>query len=126
MVMLGYIQSVVMIGVALGSELIWSGLILVNPNIGSEVHSIVYSGLPTETQIARVTELTDAALKAPFLAAFMLSNVIWLCTAGWLLVALGAFRHMWRISGLRATGILILTAGMLSLVGAFVVFAATL
>jgi hypothetical protein len=126
MAMLGYIQSVVMMGVALGSELIWSGLILVSPNIGSELSSIVYSGLPTDVRIARAQELIDGAVKGPFLAAFVVANVIWLYAAGWLLVALGAFRRMWRISRLRAFGILILTAGMLSLAGAFVLFAATL
>ncbi len=52
--------------------------------------------------------------------------VIWLYAGGWLLVAIGAFRDMWRISRLRALAILILTAGMLSIAGAIVVLAAML
>jgi hypothetical protein len=126
MVMLGYIQSVVMIGIALGVAVIWTGLQLVNPDIGSELRVIVYSGLPTDARIARATELMDAAITGPFLAAFVVANVIWLFVAGWLLVALAAFRDMWRISRVHAFAILILTAGMFAVAGAFVAFAATL
>jgi hypothetical protein len=126
MVMLGYIQSVVMIGIALGVALIWTGLQLVNPDIGSELRLIVYSGQPTDTRIARVTELMDAAITGPFLSAFVVANGIWLFVAGWLLVALAALRDMWQISRVHSFAILILTAGMLAVAGAFVVFAATL
>jgi hypothetical protein len=52
--------------------------------------------------------------------------VIWFLTAVWLLVAITAFRNVWRISWLRAVAILMLTAGTLFIAGAFVVFAATL
>jgi len=45
---------------------------------------------------------------------------------GWLVVAIQAFRDMWRMSRLRSAAILILVALMLGVVGAFVTFAATL
>jgi hypothetical protein len=126
MAMLGYIQSVVMVLWATGATAIWTGLILANPNIGPQLRSLVYTDVPIETRAAQVMEAFERAVSGPVLAGVALATVIWLCAWGWLLVAIGAFRHMWRVSRLRAFGILILTAGMLSLAGAFVVFAATL
>ena len=44
--------------------------------------------------------------------------MIWLFTAGWLVVASQAFRDMWRISRLRFAAIVILVALALSIAGA--------
>jgi hypothetical protein len=49
-----------------------------------------------------------------------------LYAVGWLLVAIQAFRDMWRISRLRFAAILILVALVLSVAGAFVTFAGSL
>jgi hypothetical protein len=125
-VMLGYIQSVMMLLVATGIMLLWTGLALGNPDFGPELRAAVYSDLSLNMRIAQVEDLLQEAITGAFLAAFVLANLIWLYAAGWLLVAIGAFRDMWRISRLRALAILILTAGMFSIAGAVVVFAATL
>jgi hypothetical protein len=126
MVVLAYIQSIVMVLVALGIAVMWTGLTLSNLEIGSQLRAIIYSDLSTDIRIARVTELIDAAISGAFLATFVIASLIWLYAAGWLFVAINAFRDMWRISRLRAFAILSLTAAMLCLAGAFVVFAGTL
>ena len=55
-----------------------------------------------------------------------LAILIWLFTAGWLVVAIQAFRDMWRISRIRFAAILILVALVLSIASALVLFAGTL
>jgi hypothetical protein len=126
MMTLAYVQSVAMVLVAGGCALIWTGLTLVNPDIGPSMRSVVYTSLPIEVRVARFTEVLQTAIGGPFMAAFALANVIWLYAAGWLVVAIQAFRDMWRISRLRFVGILILVALVLSVAGALVTFAATL
>ena len=126
MMMLAYVQSVAMVLVAGGCALIWTGLTLANPDIGPSMRSVVYTNLPIEVRMARFTEVIQTAVGGPFMAAVALASLIWLFTAGWLVVAIQAFRDMWRISRLRFAAILILVALMLGVVGAFVTFAATL
>ena len=126
MVLLGYIQSVVMLLVATGIMFVWTGLTFANPEIGPELRQVAYADVPLDARIARAFVLFDASVTGPFRPAFALAIVLWLSAAGWLLAAINAFRDMWRISRLRALAILILTAGMLSIAGAIVVFAATL
>ncbi len=126
MVMLGYIQSVAMLLVATGSAVMWAGLVLANPDIGSELRPLVYTDLPVESRVASILELYERSFGGPPLAGFALAMVIWLFTVVWLLAAITAFRDVWRISWFRASAILILTAGTLCIAGAFVVFAATL
>jgi hypothetical protein len=126
MVMLGYIQSVMMLLVATGILLLWTGWELSNPSFGRELRPLVYADGPIEARVAPIMEVIDRSIRGPFLAGFVLAVVIWLYAAGWLLAAIGAFRDVWRISRLRALAILMMTAGILSLAGAFVVFAGTL
>jgi len=126
MMMLAYVQSVAMVLVASGCALIWTGLTLANPDIGPSMRSVVYTNLPIEVRMARFTEVIQPAVGGPFMAAVALASLIWLFTAAWLVVAIQAFRDMWRISRLRSAAILILVALMLGVVGAFVTFAATL
>ena len=126
MMMLAYVQSVAMVLVASGCALIWTGLTLANPDIGPSMRSVVYNNLPIEVRMARFTEVIQPAVGGPFMAAVALASLIWLFTAALLVVAIQAFRDMWRISRLRFAAILILVALMLGVVGAFVTFAATL
>jgi hypothetical protein len=126
MVMLGYIQSVMMLLVATGILLLWTGWELSNPSFGRELRPLVYADGPIEARVAPIMEVIDRSIRGPFLAGFVLAVVIWLYAAGWLFAAIGAFRDVWRISRLRALAILMMTAGILSLAGAFVVFAGTL
>ena len=126
MMILAHLQSVAMVLVAGGCALIWIGLTLVNPDIGPSMRSVVYTNLPIEVRVARVTEVLQTAVGGPFLAGFVLANVIWLYAAGWLVLAIQAFRDLWRISRLRFVGILILVALVLCAAGALVTFAATL
>ncbi len=126
MVMLGYIQSVAMVLVATGIAVMWAGLTLGNPDIGSELRPLVYTDLPVESRAASILKLYERSVSGPYLAGFALAMLIWFFTAVWLLVAITAFRDVWRISWLRAVAILMLTAGTLFIAGAFVVFAATL
>jgi hypothetical protein len=55
-----------------------------------------------------------------------IASVIWLYTAGWLVVASLAFRDMWRISRIRFAAILVLVALVFIIAGALVAFAGTL
>jgi hypothetical protein len=126
MVVLAYIQSVAMVLVAAGIMLIWTGFALADPEFGSKLRVTVGANMPLEALMTRLSEVAESAMGGPFFAAFSLANVIWLFTAGWLVVAIQAFRDMWRISRLRSAAILILVALMLGVVGAFVTFAATL
>jgi hypothetical protein len=126
MMMLAYVQSVAMVLVASGCALIWTGLTLANPDIGPSMRSVVYTNLPIEVRMARFTEVIQPAVGGPFMAAVALASLIWLFTAAWLVVAIQAFRDMWRISRLRFAAILSLVALILGVVGAFVTFAATL
>jgi hypothetical protein len=126
MVMLAYIQSVAMVLVAAGITLIWTGFALADPEFGPRLRSALNANLPLEARLTRISEVAEPAMSGPFFAAFALANMIWLFTAGWLVVAGQAFRGMWRISRLRFGAILILTALALSIAGAFVTFAATL
>jgi hypothetical protein len=126
MAMLGYIQSVVMMLLATGITVMWAGLALGNPDVGVELRQIVYTDQPLEVRAAQITKVTETSISGSFLAGLALATVIWLCAAGWLLVAINAFRDVWRISWLRALVALILVAGMISAAAAFVVFAGTL
>jgi hypothetical protein len=126
MAMLGYIQSVAMVLVATGIAVMWAGLTLSNPDVGSELRPLVYSDLPVESRAGSIMEVYERSFGGPSMAGFALAMVIWFLTAVWLLVAITAFRNVWRISWLRAVAILMLTAGTLFIAGAFVVFAATL
>jgi TIR domain len=126
MVLLAYMQSMAMVLAATGIALLWSGMTFANTDFGQDVRAAFYADLPLEVRFARITDVVEATISRPVLAGLAFVMVIWLCTAGWLLVAIGAFRDMWRISRLRALAILILTAGMLSIAGAIVVLAATL
>lgn len=126
LVMLGYIQSVVMLLVATGITVMWAGLMLANPDIGSDLRPLVYSDMPIEARVAQIMGVFEPAMGAPFAAGFAVANLIWLYAAGWLLVAITAFPAVWRVSWLRALVALILAAGMILVAGAFVVFAATL
>ena len=126
MMMLAYVQSVAMVLVAGGCALIWTGLTLANPDIGPSMRSVVYTNLPIEVRMARFTEVIQPAVGGPFMAAVALASLIWLFTAGWLVVAIQAFRDMWRISRIRFAAILILVALVLSIASALVIFAGTL
>ena len=126
LVMLGYMQSVAMLLVATGIAVAWAGLMIANPAIGSELRPLAYSDTPIEERRAQITSLFEGAMGRPFLAGFAVAILIWLFTAGWLLVAITAFRDVWKISWPRALLALILTVGMIFVAGAFVVFAATL
>ena len=126
LVMLGYIQSVVMLLVATGVLVMWAGLTLANPDIGSDLRPLVYSDTPIEARVAQIMGVFEAAMGRTFLGGFAVAILIWLYAAGWLLVAITAFRGVWRVSWLRALVALLLAAGMILVAGAFVVLAATL
>ena len=126
LMMLAYIQSVAMVLVAAGIALIWTGLELVDPEFGPHARAVLDANLPLEARLTRMSEVAEAAVGGPFLAAFVLANVIWLYTGGWLVVAIQAFRDMWRTSRIRFAAILILVALVLSIAGALVLFAGTL
>ena len=126
LVMLGYIQSVVMLLVATGVLVMWAGLTLANPDIGSDLRPLVYSDTPIEARVAQIMGVFEAAMGRTFLGGFAVAILIWLYAAGWLLVAITAFRDVWRVSWLRALVALLLAAGMILVAGAFVVLAATL
>jgi hypothetical protein len=126
MVVLAYIQSVAMVLVAAGITLMWSGFELADPEFASKLRAALATNLPLEVRLTRAREVTDSAMGGTFLASFVVTNVIWVYTAGWLVVASQAFRDMWRISRLRFAAIVIFTALVLSVAGALVAFAATL
>lgn len=126
LVMLAYIQSVVMLLVATGVLVMWAGLTLANPDIGSDLRPLVYSDTPIEARVAQIMGVFEAAMGRALLGGFAVANLIWLYAAGWLLVAITAFPDVWRVSWLRALMALILAVGMILVAGAFVVLAATL
>jgi hypothetical protein len=125
-VVLAYIQSVAMVLVAAGIMFLWTGFSLADAEFGSKLRAALVTNLPLEARMTRASEVTDSAMSGPFFAFFACTNLIWLYTAGWLVVASQAFREMWRISRLRFAAIVILTALVLSVAGALVAFAATL
>lgn len=126
MMVLAYIESVAIVLAAAGATLMWTGFGLSDPEFGQKVRAIVGTNMPLEARLARIAGVVEAGIAGPFLAAFAFANVIWLYTAGWLVVASQAFRDMWRISRLRFAVILLLVALVLSIAGAVVVFAGTL
>jgi hypothetical protein len=126
MVLLAYIESMVIVLAAAGVALLWTGMEIANTNFGRDVRAAFYADLPLEARVAHLTEIVDATIGGPFLALFALATGIWLFAAGWLWVASGAFRDLWRITRLRALSILILTVGALVIAGALVVIAGTL
>jgi high-affinity nickel permease len=87
------------------------------------VGEVVKEGLPIEAMLSDMSAIMETAVSAPFLAAFALTNVIWLCSAGWLLVASDVFSQMWRISRVRAAAILAVVALVLVLVSGLVALA---
>ena len=115
-----------MVLLATGITVMWAGLTLGNPDIGRELRPLVYAETPIQVRVAQINEVYERSFGGPFLAFFAIAIVLWLYTAGWCLVAILAFRDVWRISWLRSVAILILTAGVLFLGGAFIVFAGTL
>jgi len=126
MVVLAYIQSVAIVLAAVGVTLMWTGFGLSDPEFGQKVRAIAGTNMPLDARMARIAGVIDASVGGPFLAAFAFTNVIWLYAAGWLVVAIQAFRDMWRISRLRFVAILILVALVLSLTGGIVAFAGSL
>jgi hypothetical protein len=126
MVVLAYIQSVAMVLIAAGIMLLWTGFSLADAEFGSKLRAALVTNLPLEARMTRASEVTDSAMSGPFFAFFACTNLIWLYTAGWLVVASQAFRDMWRISRLRFAAMVILTALALSVAGGLVAFAATL
>lgn len=126
MAMLAYIQSVAMVLVAAGIELVWTGVGLGDPEFGPHLRSALESNLSFDARMSKMNEVGQAAMGGPFFAAFVLANAVWLFTAGWLVVASQAFRDLWRISRIRFAAILILVALVLSIAGAVVVFAGSL
>jgi len=126
MVMLAYVQSVAMVLTASGAALMWTGMGLVDSEFGEHLRLALAANLPFEARMSRANEVIQRAMGGPFFAAFVMTNVIWLYTAGWLIVASQAFRDAWRISRLRFAAIVILAALALSIVTALVTFAATL
>lgn len=125
-VLLAYIQSVAMVLVATGVFFVWTGFGLADPEFNSKLRAALITNLPLEVRMTRVSAVMESSMGGPFLASFVVMNVIWLYTAGWLAVASQAFRDIWRISRLRFAAIVILTALVLSAAGALVAFAATL
>ena len=125
-VVLAYIQSVAMVLVAAGITVMWTGFGLGDSEFGSKLRAAIATNMPLEARMRRAGEVTEAAISGPFLASFVLTNLIWLYTAAWLVVASQAFRDMWRISRLRFAVILTLASLALSVAGALVAFAATL
>ena len=120
---LAYMQSVFAVLFASGVALMWTGLALGDPDFGRRLREVVTEGLPIDAMIARMSAIMETAVSAPFLAAFALTNVIWLYSAGWLLVASDVFSQLWRISRVRATAILVAVALVLVLVSGLVALA---
>lgn len=118
-----YMLSVFSVLFAAGVALLWTGLTLGDPDFGPQLREVVMERLPIEALIVRMSAIMETAVSAPFLAAFALTNVIWLYSAGWLLVASDVFRQMWRISRVRATAILAAVALVLVLVSGLVALA---
>jgi hypothetical protein len=126
MMVLAYIESVAIVLVAVGVTLMWTAFGLSDPEFGQKIRVIFGTNLPLEARMARMAGLVEAGIGGPFLAAFALTNLIWLYAAGWIVVASQALRDMWRISRLRFAAILILVALVISIAGALVTFAGTL
>lgn len=126
MAILGTMQSIVMVLLATGATMIWTGLTLSNPDIALELRPLVYADVPVESRVTSIMDVYERSIGGPYLAGVALASVIWLYAAGWLLVAITAFRDVWRISWPRALVALTLVVGMFAVAGAFVVFAATL
>jgi hypothetical protein len=126
MMVLAYIESVAIVLAAVGVTLMWTGFELSDPEFGQKVRAITGTNMPLDARLARLAGVVETGIGGPFMAAFAFTNVIWLFTAGWLVVASQAFRDMWRISRLRFVAIVILVALALSIAGALVVFAGTL
>lgn len=120
---LAYMQSVFLVLVAAGVALMWTGLLLGDPDFGRGLREVVMEGLPIDAMMARMSDHVQAAVSAPFLAAYALTSVIWLYAAGWLLIASDVFSQMWRISRLRAAAILLVVALVLVLVSGLVTLA---
>jgi len=125
-VLLAYIQSVAMVLVAAGVTLVWTGFGLADPEFNSKLRAALVTNLPLEVRMMRASAVMESSMGGSFLASFVVTNVIWLYTAGWLAVASQAFREMWKISRLRFAAIVVLTALVLSVAAALVAFAATL
>jgi hypothetical protein len=126
MSVLACIESVAMVLAGVGVMLMWTGFGLSDPEFGEKIRAIAGTNMPLDARLARMAGVVEAGIAGPFLAAFALTNLVWLYMAGWLVVAIQAFRDMWRISRLRFAAILILVALVLSVAAAFVTFAATL
>ena len=54
MMMLAYIQSVAMVLVAAGIELIWTGLELVDPEFGPHARAVLDANLPLDARVTRL------------------------------------------------------------------------
>jgi hypothetical protein len=126
MVVLAYIQSVAMVLIAAAIALMWTGLILGDPEFGPHLRSAINASLPLDARVARAAGVIQSAIGGPFLATFVLANLIGLYTAGWLVVASQSFRDLWKISLLRAAAILGFLAVVVTVAGALMLFAATL
>ena len=126
MLVLAYIQSVAMVLVAGGITITWTGVLLADPEFGPKLRAAVGPNMPLDVRLARMSVLAESAMSGPFFGAFVFANVIWLFTAGWLVVASQAFRDMWRISRLRFAAIVILVGLVLATAAAVVAFAGTL
>jgi hypothetical protein len=124
MVVVAYLDSVFTVLVAAGVQAMWTGLELGDPNIGPALHDAVYTNRPLVERIFQLSDAVQTAIGGPFFAAFALTNLIWLYAIGWLAVASGAIRDLWRVSGPRAAAILILFAMMLVFVVGFVAIVA--
>jgi hypothetical protein len=123
---LAYIQSVFALLFAMGVQLMWTGLLLGDPDFGRRLREVVFEDLPLEARIAGMSAHVQTAVSGPFLAAYALSNVLWLYAAGWLLVASDVFSQMWRITRLRAAALLVIVALVLVLASALVALAWTI
>ncbi len=126
MMMLAYIQSVAMVLTAIGFTLMWTGMVLSNPEFPSSLRAVLYASLPLEARMARLTAVAQGSMAGPFFAAFVLANAMWLYTAGWLVVASLSLRDLWGISWLRAAVFLVLVTLVFTIAGALVAFAGTL
>jgi hypothetical protein len=120
---LAYMQSVFLVLFAAGVALMWTGLTLGDPDFGRRLRDVVFEDLPLEARIAGMSAHVQTAVSGPFLAAYLLANVIWLFAAGWLLVASDVFSQMWRISRLRAAALLVVVALVLLLTSGLVALA---
>ena len=126
MMMLAYMQSVAMVPTAVASALLWTGLTLSNPAVGQSMREVLNTNASVDARIARMTEVLQASMAGPFFACFVLSNALWLYTAGWIVVASLAIRDMWAISWPRAAAFLIVVAMVFTIVVGLVAFAGTL